>query len=181
MRTWGPDLTISSSESGYLFSAFHPNQHRTKCLDSALAAHPACLPHATKMSVITSMSYSKESGKKGCNRMRFVDWHDALAFRCLSQRCSLCTCALISTLTVSIVVSSPWERIASRLTSTMQSTQSIGRGPCLSQMDVLKGHHSTSHGTVLRHFDHSSDLPHNRKKNTMFVVCRFCDLRRFQS
>ena len=40
------------------------------------------------------------------------------------QRCSCCTCALISTLTLSIVVSSPWERIASRSTSTVQSTKS---------------------------------------------------------
>lgn len=57
-------------------------------------------------------------------RMRFVDWHDALAVRCVSQRCSCCTDALISTLTLSIVVSSPWERIASRSTSTVQSTKS---------------------------------------------------------
>lgn len=43
-RTWGPHLTISSSESGYLFSAFRPNRRRTKCLDSALAAHLLLTP-----------------------------------------------------------------------------------------------------------------------------------------
>ena len=95
----------------------------------SLAAH-ACLPHATKMSLNTSMSCSKKSGKKILQnrRMRFVDWHDALAVRCLSQRCSCCTNALISTLTLSIVVSSPWERIASRSTSTVQSTKSTRLG-----------------------------------------------------
>ena len=61
--------------------------------------------------------------------------------------------------------------------SLLDSVYSIGRGPCLSQMDVLKRHHSTTHGTVLRHFDHVSRLPHNRKKTPcvsfviFFVMC----------
>lgn len=63
------------------------------------------------------------------------------------------------------------------LLSLLDSVCSIGRGPCLSQMDVLKRHHGTTHGTVLRHFDHVSRLSHNRKKKApcvsfvIFVIC----------